>query len=732
MPIKGREAYFVDVKKIGGPNELTQNVSHAYLDEAVFRDFIDQIKSELLKKRIVNILERYKILCSKTKEPALQAYNAHNVSQPATLYDPSIMPTACQSDPAPTSLVKQTTHPASTLITHHAFDSPKVPMGNKTTYDQAKADLSGAPPHPAVGVAETFASYNMVNEFVDYLNTLSNTTAANENALAESQLNSRFFPRVQVKHPLEDYIYNQLMNGCGKVVLTGNAGDGKTTLAFAVLQKLGFAGTPSWRIELPEKKLTVIKDMSELPADERGKVMREIWQNEHWRYLLVSNTGTLLEAMQWLKNSQPGIWEELLSAMRAGEPGLLGERLLLINVGNINNIEPALQVLQRMIEEENWQKCSRCALAQDCPIYFNVQLLQQGWKTVRQRLWLLYRHMYEYGCRLTMRQMTAHLAYALTGGCNCRQVAKMTVGSGQNKLWRALFYNRFFGDDGWQEDGAASQLYAVRQVRQAGYGQVLQPAVEQRLWLTEEGRWSDYALAESLCKELKSNKQGEKVAYRRQLRRLLYFWGTCFSEVGEQEKADKNFICDFLDSPALFDYLHMLENTSDHLMVDYKKKIVHVLQEYFAGLPLLEKRDRERLYIPLSRADQAAVVQFLLARFRLADFEVESREGFRADHFLNRKALYLCLKRNKNLDLELSLPFLDYVARRYRGEMTADLHAFYANRLKRFKSQLISYYQEQQAEEDDELEVGELLYLLAGKTRRVRLEFAAGELEVSL
>ncbi|WP_156802028.1 hypothetical protein [Desulfurispora thermophila] len=584
----------------------------------------------------------------------------------------------------------------------------------------------------------------MRNEFVDYLNTLSNTTAANENALAESQLNSRFFSRVRVVHPLESFITEQLMNGCGRVVLTGHAGDGKTTLAFAVLQKLGLTVRQlKWRQEFPAQRLVVIKDMSELPVEQRGQVMQELWQEEEWRYLVVSNTGTLLEAVGWLEKNLPqyGLKKKLLDGLLADGPYRLAERIMIINAGSIINIDPALEVLKRMLEPQNWFDCQQCIHGQHCPVFYNVRLLQQGWDTVRQRLWLLYRHLYEYGCRLTMRQMVAHLAYALTGGTDCRQVAGMVLNSHRAALRGRLFFNRFFGDDGQKEDGAAGQLYAVRRLRQAGYGQILQPALEQRLWLTEDRSWTDYPLADELGREIvdtctKSYNSREKAALRRQMRRLLYFWGTRWEEAGgEGERAAEDFIAKFLDSPALFDYLQMMSEKSDHYrekIREYKRKVGHVLQEYFAGSCLAENEKREDIYIPLSRPDRPVPVLFLLARYFLDDFDLELRKTFEVGKY-KRRALFLFLKDKPELCLELSLPFMDYVARRHRGEMTADLSAFYANRLQRFKAQLIKHYPHLQRWElfSDDGRKGSLMYLKAGRSRRIKLEFYAGELEVS-
>jgi len=42
----------------------------------------------------------------------------------------------------------------------------------------------------------------------------------------------------------------------------------------------------------------------------------------------------------------------------------------------------------------------------------NVRLAQENQDILLRRVELIYRRLYEYGVRLTMRQMTGHLAYA--------------------------------------------------------------------------------------------------------------------------------------------------------------------------------------------------------------------------------------------------------------------------------------------------------------------------------
>ena len=65
------------------------------------------------------------------------------------------------------------------------------------------------------------------------------------------------------------------------MILTGNAGDGKTTIAAEICQKI----TGRWlklafTEELNEGKIVIIKDMSELNKEEQVKILEAIHNNE--------------------------------------------------------------------------------------------------------------------------------------------------------------------------------------------------------------------------------------------------------------------------------------------------------------------------------------------------------------------------------------------------------------------------------------------------------------------
>jgi len=164
--------------------------------------------------------------------------------------------------------------------------------------------------------------------------------------------------------------------------------------------------------------------------------------------------------------------------------------------------------------------------------------------------------MYEYGTRLTIRQLTAHLAYLLTAGMEYTDIRHLAEREDKPLMSEFLFYNRFFGDDGHTEDQAAVRMPVIHEVRAQGFGERPCPATERHLWLLTHG--DDFSLGVPLLEEefRKLRRYGSQMQIqengltpdqaREQVRRMLYF-------LHENKDADRGnaFLRQFLGSLAL-------------------------------------------------------------------------------------------------------------------------------------------------------------------------------------
>jgi hypothetical protein len=420
--------------------------------------------------------------------------------------------------------------------------------------------------------------------------------------------------------------------------------------------------------------------------------LAEAFQAQDKNYLIVSNTGTLLESYKKLE--LPGFKaneSDLLEILEADDPdtAILHGRVWVINIGRIDSIQIACKIFERVLEQQNWSRCAQCRHNNDCPLLFNVKLLQENLAVVCRRVTHLYRRLYEYNTRLTLRQMTGHLAYAITAGLNCRDVGAMSQVARQDRFWEFLFFNRFFGDDGELAIPEAMQLLPVRQIRQVDFGTVLDPAFEKKIWFKEGGELAVTGYAQKVFQRLMTGFEPSHSRLRRQVRRLAYFFSPLDDAGGKQ------FITVFLQSPLLLQYTEFAQTGQTIPLLQERKyltRIIQVLQEYFTGVRLPEGswQATDYLYITLNRRTAGAWTQIVLADFRTDEFELTFKPRYR---FMGASSGTLCLRhQGSGIELELDLPFMDYVERRYQGEVAEELSAYYIDRLERFKVKLLDYY----------------------------------------
>jgi len=558
------------------------------------------------------------------------------------------------------------------------------------------------------------------NPFVTYLNSLQNITPNSENALAESQSINPFFGYIHVESTIADYILN-ILNSTDKchVILTGHAGDGKSTIGLDIYKKLKHLQLqeplpkPLDPIEdIPTetgKIITLIKDMSELSIDERVQRLKGILETSK-RYFIISNTGTLLETFQeyFGKNSPEAINFEtrLLGVIDSREPENLdfsGTKFKIINLTQIDNIELAGDILRHMVNTQLWEGCKGCEYEAKCPLYKNVELMKDSFDIIRERILLVYRRMFEYGERLTLRQISAHLAYIITSGLTCERINELVIKPSSPLDTEYMFYNRFFGDNGVSQALIAHQLRAVRAISNQEFGSRPCPSVERKLWVQSEvNPMTFYSGQYGEFEELRNIGTGCSVIdniheenARHQIRRMLYFLEPF------EEDNEGIYVRTFLNSPMILKFAEWQKLGAELGAIEKKYLrdcIMHVIKEHFSGVRLVEAASDQDIYITLNRRswDIRQSAQIVLAKFSRDSFDIEFE--LEKSSLGNNRYILTLKESTSNEPLPLDLPFLDYVMMRYQGEVGYDLQVSYADRLERFKSRLIKAGQEKNKE----------------------------------
>jgi len=580
--------------------------------------------------------------------------------------------------------------------------------------DDASPDNDGEEPE---GVSVCHTPEMGQNPFVAYLNSLHNRDAANGNALAENQACNEWFGHIQVCHPLAHQVLDELLEQKRHVILTGHAGDGKSTIGLEVYKrlkklpaqnKLNRELNPCEDVEVDGAAISIIKDFSEWDDKDRIQLIEQAGQKDSSTMLLISNTGTLLDAFHRLDDQQGRsrleMENDLLKAFSQSRPALVthnGVSYLVINLAMFDNLGIARTIFERMLHKDRWVDCVSCGEMEKCTIYRNVSLLQDNSLAI-DRIFFLYRRMFEYKDQFTLRQLIAHMAYMITAGMEYADILEYAGAPEPPRMTEFMFFNRFFGDSGRHTDKPARQMQVIRTLIDRELGQKPCPSWERRLWLRDaksdvqlsfKGLISDFDRLRRIGAGIKvsntySGETGRRSA-RQQVRRILFF----LQDFSCETDGDV-YVANFLNSPMLLPLLKWRtaqKNFSTTEEQHLRQRVLHVLQEQFAGIRLPEQvAGQKQLYITLNRNDREMRqgTQVVLADFASKDFKIEWDKD-QEEVEIAPSLIFSGTGPYKDATLYLELPFLDYVQMRQQGETGQNLQTSFSDRIEYFKAQLI-------------------------------------------
>lgn len=313
------------------------------------------------------------------------------------------------------------------------------------------------------------------SEYILYLNSLHNYNAQNQNAYGEKNVESAFFNDVVVKVGLCDFIYERLNgNQPHIIILTGHAGDGKTSTMYQVLKDLKITFNTTEKISdvtLPTGKICrCIKDFSELADEEKIDVLRECVElpNQDKFVFMVANTGPLINTYGELFESDEDKERARIVLIDAMDKNIgrvndiMGHKICVINVATVDNTYFATEFLGKLVQEKLWDKCESCEKKEYCHILKNRNLIIKNKKRVFEFINMHYVWLTEHGKRLTIRSMTEQLAYMITGGESCKEIIK-------KEGYKYLFSNLFFGYIGTVANPKTMSIAAVREAQLCNY-----------------------------------------------------------------------------------------------------------------------------------------------------------------------------------------------------------------------------------------------------------------------
>ncbi len=268
---------------------------------------------------------------------------------------------------------------------------------------------------------------------------------------------------------LEDLLRNFRSDNPKSEILTGTAGDGKTYHCRETWLALGGSeadwntGQKVQTLQLADRELIVVKDLSELRAEESATLLAgmaaEVTKATPKRlYLIAANHGQLLEKLK----AAPQV-EAMKTMMRAVEELLVTGQNPYEEVGlNLRDLSQAPaskmigHIIEAMTQHGGWDHCDACPIrngGQACPIFENRSRLQSenDGGTLRTRLTALIELSEQNDIHFPVRQLLALIANMLLGHpdapdglMSCTDVPKIIEAG---SLDRASLYRNAFGEN---------------------------------------------------------------------------------------------------------------------------------------------------------------------------------------------------------------------------------------------------------------------------------------------
>jgi hypothetical protein len=293
------------------------------------------------------------------------------------------------------------------------------------------------------------------------------------------------------------------------VVITGNAGDGKTAFIKMVEEELKTRGAnPKARgsgngskIEYESRTLVTNWDGSQDEGNNANDdVLAEFFAPfagtdpappDQLTHLIAINEGRLIDFLRQRRGEFSWLERNLGDLLDGVGPGVDWLAVVNLNLRTLTGLDDRTSIvgelLSRMSDEELWADCATCVAADLCPARANAATLRdpvlgpRSSDRVRQVLDVvrLRRRLH-----ITMRDLSSALAYVLTGNRSCEEIVELKEQHDIQALLGDQIYNSLF---------AASDS-AVRDVRGAEHDRLLievgaldvthrpEPEEDGRLW----------------------------------------------------------------------------------------------------------------------------------------------------------------------------------------------------------------------------------------------------------
>ena len=310
------------------------------------------------------------------------------------------------------------------------------------------------------------------NSFVHYLQTLySQSPQTNAGTRGLDELGRLTY----VPTLLDENLIPEVVAGKFKLVLiTGNAGDGKTAFLQQLEMEVGTQAQVQSSEHLPNGSRFSTTDRSFLTnydgsQDEEERKNEDVlyeffrpfsgadpgaWPTDETR-LIAINEGRLVDFLDTSKEAFPALLSVVEEGLRTGED-MHGIAVVNLNWRSVvaSPVSEDNSILERqlraLVKPKYWQACQSCDLKDKCYVHHNVQTFQDRTAApqVIERLKTLYTLSHLRGrLHITIRDLRSALSFMLTSARDCGEIHAL-YSEGKRELIAAGFYfNSWMGAD---------------------------------------------------------------------------------------------------------------------------------------------------------------------------------------------------------------------------------------------------------------------------------------------
>ncbi|RME28936.1 MAG: serine/threonine-protein kinase PknK, partial [Deltaproteobacteria bacterium] len=286
------------------------------------------------------------------------------------------------------------------------------------------------------------------------------------------------------------------------VVVTGNAGDGKTAFIQQIERATEVAQTLVRRPNGSEftvsgRRFVTNYDGSQDEEDKANDaVLQEffapfegddgsVWANDETRIIAV-NEGRLVDFLTEHEDRYPRLRAIVLAGLAGGPPedGVVAVNLNLRSVvASLSGAEDDAifdRLLRQLTKERFWEPCVGCDLRDRCYVYHNARTLMDpvAGPKVAERLRRLYAITHLRGrLHITMRDLRSALAFTLAGTRDCDEIHALYANSGaeaRQQILQGFYFNAWQGGA-----GSADRLLSL--LRQIDVGEATNPDTDRAL-----------------------------------------------------------------------------------------------------------------------------------------------------------------------------------------------------------------------------------------------------------